>query len=92
MLIKRSDLFCDSSYNQYCPAGFSGSEIVGGGYWRTEYSYIQTEANLVYTYKHLRTFAGVGWAIHDDGKYAPNGAYLGSDNNVWVGGGIGWIF
>lgn len=71
---------------------FSGSEIVGGGYWRAEYSYIQTEANLVYIYKHLRTFAGVGWAIHDDGKYAPNGEYLGSDNNVWVGGGIGWIF
>lgn len=71
---------------------FSGSEVVGGGYWRNEYSYIQTEANLVYEYKHLRTFAGVGWAIHNDGEYAPNGEYLGGDNNVWVGGGIGWIF
>ncbi len=71
---------------------FSGSEIASGGYWRNEYSYVQTEANLVYCYEHLRTFVGLGWALHNDGKYAPNGAYLGSDNNVWVGGGVGWIF
>ncbi len=71
---------------------FSGSEISTGGYWRNSYAYIQTEANLVYQYKHLRTFVGVGWAIHNDGETAPNGEALGSDNNVWVGGGIGWVF
>ncbi len=71
---------------------FSGSEIATGGYWRNSYAYIQTEANLVYTFKHLRTFIGVGWAIHNDGETAPNGESLGGDNNVWVGGGIGWIF
>ena len=71
---------------------FSGSEISTGGYWRCSYSYIQTEANLVYVYKSLRTFVGVGWAIHDGGRIAPNGVYMGSDNNVWAGGGIGWIF
>ena len=71
---------------------FSGSELSTGGYWRNSYAYIQTEANLVYKYKQTRTFIGVGWAIHNDGEYAPNGVYMGNDNNVWVGGGIGWMF
>lgn len=71
---------------------FSGSKIDTGGYWRNSYAFIQAEANLVYRYKHLRTFVGVGWAIHNDGETAPNGEDMGNDNNVWVGGGIGWIF
>lgn len=71
---------------------FSGSKIATGGYWRNDYSFIQTESNLVYQYRHLRTFVGVGWAMHNDGRYAPNGQNLGSDNNVWVGGGVGWVF
>ena len=71
---------------------FSGREISTGGYWRNSYAFIQTEANLVYRFKHLRTFIGIGWAIHNDGEVAPNGESMGNDNNVWVGGGIGWIF
>ena len=71
---------------------FSGSEMPDGSYWRNSYAYIQMEANLVYVYKSFRIFAGVGWAIHNDGKTAPNGASMGGDNNVWTGGGIGYIF
>ncbi len=84
------ELSCMAGYTR--AQRFSGSEISTGGYWRNSYAYVQTEANLVYTYKHLRTFIGVGWAIHNDGEVAPNGESMGNDNNVWVGGGIGWIF
>lgn len=74
---------------------FSGHQKIDGHYWSNDYGYIQAEVNLVYVFKKSwRTFIGVGWACHNDGKgkVGQGGVDMGPDQMVWGSCGIGYIF
>lgn len=74
---------------------FAGNQKIAGGYWRNDYAYIQGEVNLVYTINNKwKTFIGVGWACHNDGKgkVGKGGVDMGPDQMVWGSCGIGYIF
>lgn len=72
---------------------FAGeAKLADGNYWRNSYGFIQLESNLVYETRHWRFFTGVGWACHNDGKDMPAGVQSDSDNFLWVGGGVGYLW
>ena len=72
---------------------FAGeAKLADGNYWRNSYGFIQLESNLVYETRHWRFFTGVGWACHNDGKDMPAGIQSDSDNFLWVGGGVGYLW
>ena len=74
---------------------FSGHQKIDGHYWSNDYGYIQTELNLVYTFNNAwRTFIGVGWACHNDGKgkVGQGGVDMGPDQSVWGACGVAVLF
>lgn len=74
---------------------WSGEYKIDGHYWHNDYAYIQADANLVYLFnKTWRSFIGVGWACHNDGKgnVGQGGVDMGPDQMVWFSCGLGYVF
>ena len=72
---------------------WSGNQKINGSLWRNSYSYFQAESYMVYEYdSSIRIFAGIGLAIHNDGKNAPNGVAMGPSSMLWGTCGIAYIF
>ncbi len=80
-------------YGYITANNWAADDLIDGKRWRNSYSYVNAEANLVYLYDgHIKTHVGVGWSYNNDGKYAPNGAYLSPSNAMWFTCGIGYVF